>query len=238
MTELKRCTKCGEEKGEEFFTRRGAGFKSRCKACEAELARLKRAEDPEKARAEALKAYYRSREERLIRQADYKRKRKQDPVLRELDKEKVRVSRRSAYKKCPDAFKARKQKYLAKVRDTQEFKLKQKKRNQGNYAKYRETFIANSSKRRAKLKEIPGSYTKNDLLIIFQKQEGACLYCDANVGRRGKRWHADHFIPLSRGGTNYPENIVIACADCNLSKHAKMPWEFMPEKFSPPQATG
>ena len=33
-------------------------------------------------------------------------------------------------------------------------------------------------------------------------------------------------IPLAKGGSNGPENIVIACAPCNLKKNAKLPHEF------------
>jgi 5-methylcytosine-specific restriction endonuclease McrA len=33
-------------------------------------------------------------------------------------------------------------------------------------------------------------------------------------------------VPLSRGGSNGPENIVIACPTCNLAKKDKMPHEW------------
>lgn len=35
--------------------------------------------------------------------------------------------------------------------------------------------------------------------------------------------HADHVIPLSRGGPHNLNNLVIACATCNVKKHALMP---------------
>lgn len=35
--------------------------------------------------------------------------------------------------------------------------------------------------------------------------------------------HADHVIPLSRGGAHGLSNLVIACAACNVKKHARMP---------------
>jgi 5-methylcytosine-specific restriction endonuclease McrA len=38
-----------------------------------------------------------------------------------------------------------------------------------------------------------------------------------------KRCHADHVIPLSRGGKHQLSNLVIACATCNLRKNAQMP---------------
>ncbi|MBZ5623051.1 MAG: HNH endonuclease [Acidobacteriia bacterium] len=36
----------------------------------------------------------------------------------------------------------------------------------------------------------------------------------------------DHYIPLSKGGTNFPDNIVLACWPCNNRKRAKLPSEF------------
>ena len=42
----------------------------------------------------------------------------------------------------------------------------------------------------------------------------------------GGDYHVDHVIPLILGGSNGPENLVIACPRCNLSKGAKMPHEF------------
>lgn len=43
--------------------------------------------------------------------------------------------------------------------------------------------------------------------------------------------HADHVIPLSRGGLHSLGNLVIACALCNLRKSALMPetWAMMAE---------
>ncbi|MGS0941543.1 HNH endonuclease [Pseudomonas luteola] len=32
-------------------------------------------------------------------------------------------------------------------------------------------------------------------------------------------------MPIARGGTNDPENLVISCPDCNRSKGKRMPWE-------------
>jgi len=42
----------------------------------------------------------------------------------------------------------------------------------------------------------------------------------------GGHYHADHFIPLSLGGNNGAENIVLACAHCNLRKGGKHPAVF------------
>lgn len=93
---------------------------------------------------------------------------------------------------------------------------------------------ANSHRHRALRRAVPGSWTGHDIRDLFIRQKSCCLYCGIRLGWRGAKWHIDHFVPISRGGSNFPENLVLACAFCNLSKHDKMPWEFMPEKFSPP----
>lgn len=50
---------------------------------------------------------------------------------------------------------------------------------------------------------------------------GCCLYCDNPAE------HADHFIPLARGGLHCVENLVPACAPCNRSKRASDPEEWL-----------
>jgi len=54
-------------------------------------------------------------------------------------------------------------------------------------------------------------------------QHVRCYLCGKPIAK-GKR-HVDHIVPLSRGGKHTPGNLAIACASCNLSKHAKMPEE-------------
>jgi 5-methylcytosine-specific restriction endonuclease McrA len=54
-----------------------------------------------------------------------------------------------------------------------------------------------------------------------------CSYCAVAldlVNRRaanGATW--DHVLPLSKGGTNEPENIVAACFRCNSTKRDRTP---------------
>ena len=67
------------------------------------------------------------------------------------------------------------------------------------------------------------SFTVTDVERQYQSQKGHCYYCKRKVG---DTYHVDHVIPLSRGGSNGPENIVIACPDCNHSKSDKLPSEW------------
>ncbi|MEN9791425.1 MAG: hypothetical protein RLZZ63_1083 [Gemmatimonadota bacterium] len=51
-----------------------------------------------------------------------------------------------------------------------------------------------------------------------------CVYCGTGLGLE----HAtlDHVIPLSRGGTHHPGNLVAACQPCNQLKGSLLPHEF------------
>ncbi len=45
---------------------------------------------------------------------------------------------------------------------------------------------------------------------------GLCAYCE----KTGTTW--DHIVPLTKGGSNLPENLAPACKSCNSSKGAKL----------------
>src|SRR5262245_32645313 len=52
-----------------------------------------------------------------------------------------------------------------------------------------------------------------------------CAYCGSVDGPR----HRDHIVPHSRGGSDHARNCIVACANCNLTKGAKLPSEWRPE---------
>lgn len=51
---------------------------------------------------------------------------------------------------------------------------------------------------------------------VFHRDSFTCQYC----GRSAPDvvLHVDHVVPVSKGGTNSIENLVTACAECNLGK--------------------
>lgn len=69
-----------------------------------------------------------------------------------------------------------------------------------------------------------GSYTKEDIRELMRLQKGRCVNCMKKI--RGKKYHADHIIPIARGGSNWKYNIQILCPKCNLTKSAKDPIEW------------
>lgn len=55
---------------------------------------------------------------------------------------------------------------------------------------------------------------------VLTRDKFRCTYCGAKGD--GVELHADHFVPVSRGGKSTMENLRTACSDCNAGKAAKM----------------
>lgn len=87
---------------------------------------------------------------------------------------------------------------------------------------YSKRISISTHKRRALKNGNGGSYTSIDIQAKLQKQKGHCYWCKIKFGK----YTIDHYVPLSRGGSNWPKNIVLACWPCNLSKGNKLPDEF------------
>lgn len=81
--------------------------------------------------------------------------------------------------------------------------------------------------KQARRRAAEGSHTAADLSKIFREQRGRCFYCDEPTPLGVS--HADHFVPITLGGTSYRYNIVVSCAACNLRKGAANPGLFMQE---------
>ncbi len=81
---------------------------------------------------------------------------------------------------------------------------------------------AKSRNRRARVRQSSGSHTAEDIQIQYQAQAGRCWWC----GKKLKRYHVDHRVPIAKGGTNDPANLCLACPSCNARKSDKLPGEF------------
>jgi 5-methylcytosine-specific restriction endonuclease McrA len=74
-------------------------------------------------------------------------------------------------------------------------------------------------RRRARLKNAPGSFTKHQWEQMKDIYNWTCPMCL----KREPEIHLsiDHKIPLSKGGTNYADNIQPLCFNCNAKKQDK-----------------
>lgn len=91
---------------------------------------------------------------------------------------------------------------------------------------------ARVDKYKIKLAQADGTYFPEDINAIREKLRDKCFYCGAELNGGGE---VDHKLPISRGGSNWPSNLTLACRTCNRDKNNKTSDEFMiwrKDKFS------
>lgn len=89
-----------------------------------------------------------------------------------------------------------------------------------NPDKVRANAVNQAAKRRATTKS---GVTSTELARWKREQKPVCYWCGASCKREA---HADHYVPLAKGGAHEIENLVLACPACNRKKSAKDPYEF------------
>jgi 5-methylcytosine-specific restriction endonuclease McrA len=87
---------------------------------------------------------------------------------------------------------------------------------------------ARKARYRTRLLNATGSFTREEWEARKIQFGNRCAYC----GRKTKYLTPDHYIPLSRGGTNFIDNIIPACQQCNRHK-----WNIEPSTFKFPHRT-
>lgn len=76
---------------------------------------------------------------------------------------------------------------------------------------------ARAHARRARKRNAVGKFNHKDVAQLYANQGGLCL-----CGTTLFNYHVDHKTPLSRGGSNWPDNLQLLCAPCNDSKGSKL----------------
>ena len=79
-------------------------------------------------------------------------------------------------------------------------------------------------KRRAHVAKVGGKFTKADIRNMYMSQGARCYYCSVSIERV---YHIEHMVPISRGGSNWIDNICLACVPCNRMKGIRTAKEFM-----------
>ena len=91
------------------------------------------------------------------------------------------------------------------------------------YAKaHPEKRAAARARRRALKAGAAGTCTAEQWAARHAYYDGKCIYCGTTDNIQ-----IEHRIPLSRGGTNWPSNLVPACGSCNRKKNTKTEKEYL-----------
>ena len=252
---LKTCTTCNIQKPAttEYYYRdknRQDGFSPQCKAChrayhernkerEAEYKRRAWHNADKESEAERAHAYYMANREKAIDRARVWRKANPERLSgyyhayraknRDRANELARFRRRKRREARPviDVQSRREESKKRKAERLRAYRLANKERIQESRRAWRnanrEKVRALVRHRKALKRNATGTHTAGDVERQRIAQRGKCYYCGVKVG---DAYHADHVVPLSRGGSDGPENIVIACAKCNQSKSDRLPHEW------------
>ncbi|MNJ37044.1 HNH endonuclease [compost metagenome] len=103
-------------------------------------------------------------------------------------------------------------------------------RNAAYRAANQEAISIHKRKNRAMRAGASGSHTNKDIRFIFDSQKGKCANCHKKLFKTGSnKFHIDHIVPLSKGGSDDKCNIQCLCKECNLKKHAKDPLDWARE---------
>lgn len=208
----KLCPKCEIAKPAttEYFHRhkgRPDGLTSHCKLCLAKKNHVQYIANKE-SKTKYNRQYYAANKEQLNKQSqDYYAANREQVLRQKRSYNTANQERKAIYNR---AYNTANRKRLAE--NLQRWR-----------AAHREVNRAMSLRYWARKRNAEGTHTAADIERQYTAQKGKCYYCHKKVGNT---YHVDHVIPLSRGGSNGPENIVIACVACNTSKQDRLPHEW------------
>ncbi|TAH35370.1 MAG: HNH endonuclease [Alphaproteobacteria bacterium] len=65
-----------------------------------------------------------------------------------------------------------------------------------------------------------GRYTKSDIKELYSIQDGLCYYCGVSLrdDNHKPKFEIDHMVALADGGSEWPDNLALACRRCNQDK--------------------
>lgn len=204
MENMKPCSRCKEKKSlTDFYSDKRApdGLKSQCKSCHVDGCGDWAKRNKDARRKIEARSYAKHREKRMAMSKDWK------------DRNKVR---------CNEYHRQWKLDHPERIKELMAPARKRWKKNNPD------AVAADSAKRRALKANAIGSHTKQEIADLFIKQNGICAnnYCGKALT---SRFHRDHIVALSVGGTNFIENIQLLCPRCNTVK-GKKPMSWLLEK--------
>lgn len=169
---------------------------------------------------------------------DYKKmqREKNNEAIKKQKRESYRRNFGSIAKKAKEKYPLIKEERSLYLKDyyqknKEKLLLKQKEYTKENYeriSKYKKEwsktenalFLSRKSKANRRSREkSQGTITKKQLQDLKEKTN-KCYWCNKKIE---SIYHFDHYVPISKGGSNTIENIVVSCSSCNLTKNAKDP---------------
>ncbi len=229
---LKKCKKCGKEypATSEFFRLDRKWLLNACKDCERSQKRKYSREHREHTH-DYWRAYYETHRVR-IRAEQKKTYSENAERIREVRRvqrlENIDESRRrgrQAYWKDVETTRKKRREYSREYRAKNPEKVRKiarewVKRNPEKTRVFGQT-------RRARERCATGKFTLSDVdrqkaMQTDKRGRLCCWWCGCVISE----YQIDHRIPLVKGGSNAPDNICLACPNCNRHKHDKLPHEW------------
>ena len=206
------CKSCHVDKSFDFYSikKKKSGavtYQTSCKACRAEAQRSARMSNRDAIRAADRKRREKRTAEQKARQAAYLaewRKNNPEKIALYRPKKTIRSYSKQYYEKHKDKIKQKTRAY--------------KKNNLDKCREWRH------NREKKMLREILSTGIIDKL---YKLQKGKCTCCGIKLG---DKYHLDHIIPVSKGGTNTDDNVQLLKDTCNMSKSARDPIEYMQSK--------
>lgn len=215
------CSRCKRVKPLRAFGPRKAmtdGYRSSCRACDAQSAAEYRAANPERVR-ETRRHFY-------DRHAARMRQRTRDYYAAHTE-ERLEYIRRY---RVEHADEIRDQQRRYRSENAESCRESYRKWHAANPDKVK----ANYQRRRAlKMSATVEPFSTTDLIahwldagyLMTTDDRFLCVYCGSAPAE-----HDDHAHPLAKGGEHSVWNLVPSCAPCNLSKNDRLPLEWIAER--------
>lgn len=204
------CSKCGEEKDfDEFSKQNGCkdGLYPSCKKCCAEKSRKWNLENKDYAKTMKHERYIKNRDSVLKKQKEYT----------DRNKEKIAARNKIWRLKNKDYIKDKGLRYYSENKEVIAKKLSEYQKSPAG-----KLSIAKVQHRRRVLeRESECTLTLEQWDKIVLNQDGKCAMCGKKFCK-SRPPEKDHIIPVSKGGGLTYENVQALCRSCNSSKCNKI----------------